>query len=62
MIPVVPALAISSFTNTMGTYGATLGAGHIVLSGSFARPVLAGPGDTPHADLGPPGSVADHLV
>jgi 2-oxo-hept-3-ene-1,7-dioate hydratase len=57
-----PALAIAWLANKVGQYGTTLEAGHIMLSGSFIRPVFAAKGDTLHADFGPLGSVSLQFV
>lgn len=57
-----PALGIAWLANTVGKFGATLEPGHIVLSGSFTRPVWAAKGDTLHADFGPLGSLAVQFV
>jgi 2-oxo-hept-3-ene-1,7-dioate hydratase len=57
-----PALGIAWLANTVGKFGTTLEPGHIVLSGSFTRPVWAAKGDTLHADFGPLGSLAVQFV
>lgn len=53
-----PANAVAWLANKLGSMGTTLEAGHMVLSGSFTRPVWAAPGDTLHADFGPLGGVS----
>ena len=53
-----PAMAVAWLANKLGPLGTTLEPGHMVLSGSFTRPVWAKRGDTLHADFGPLGSVA----
>ncbi|MEX5728731.1 2-oxo-hept-3-ene-1,7-dioate hydratase [Rhodovulum iodosum] len=53
-----PAMAIAWLANKLGPMGTVLEPGHMVLSGSFTRPVWAAKGDTLHADFGPLGSVA----
>ncbi|MCI5074833.1 2-oxo-hept-4-ene-1,7-dioate hydratase [Oricola sp.] len=53
-----PAMAIAWLANKLGPFGTTLEPGHLMLSGSFTRPVWAAKGDTLHADFGPLGSVA----
>ncbi len=53
-----PAMAIAWLANKLGPFGTTLQPGHLMLSGSFTRPVWAQKGDTLHADFGPLGSVA----
>jgi 2-oxo-hept-3-ene-1,7-dioate hydratase len=53
-----PAMAIAWLANKLAPFGTTLEPGHLMLSGSFTRPVWAAKGDTLHADFGPLGSVA----
>lgn len=53
-----PAMAVAWLANKLGAFGVTLEPGHLLLSGSFTRPVWAEPGDTLHADFGPLGGVA----
>lgn len=53
-----PAMAIAWLANKVGQYGTVLEPGHMMLSGSFTRPVHARKGDTLHADFGPLGSVS----
>ncbi|WP_180897897.1 2-oxo-hept-4-ene-1,7-dioate hydratase [Martelella soudanensis] len=53
-----PAMAIAWLANKLGPFGTQLEPGHLMLSGSFTRPVWANKGDTLHADFGPLGSVA----
>ncbi|MDQ0314461.1 2-oxo-hept-4-ene-1,7-dioate hydratase [Amorphus orientalis] len=53
-----PAMAIAWLANKLGPFGTVLEPGHLMLSGSFTRPVWATKGDTLHADFGPLGSVA----
>lgn len=53
-----PAMAIAWLANKLAPFGVTLEPGHLMLSGSFTRPVWADKGDTLHADFGPLGSVA----
>lgn len=57
-----PAMAIAWLANKVGRFGTVLEPGHLMLSGSFTRPVWAEPGDTLHADFGPLGSVAVQFV
>jgi 2-oxo-hept-3-ene-1,7-dioate hydratase len=57
-----PALGIAWLANKLGPFGVTLEPGHIMLSGSFIRPVWAEKGDTLHADFGTLGSVAVQFV
>ena len=49
-------------TVQLAPFGTVLEPGHMMLSGSFTRPVWANPGDTLHADFGPLGSVAVQFV
>jgi len=53
-----PAMAIAWLANKIGPFGVTLEPGHMMLSGSFTRPVHAKKGDTIHADFGPLGNVS----
>ncbi len=53
-----PAMAIAWLANKLGPFGTRLEPGHLMLSGSFTRPVWAKKGDALHADFGPLGSVA----
>ena len=53
-----PALAIAWLANKVGAFGTTLEPGHLMLSGSFTRPVWAAKGDTLLADFGPLGTVS----
>ena len=52
-----PAMGIAWLANKLGEHDASLEPGHIVLSGSFVRPVWARPGDTLRADFGDLGVV-----
>ncbi|MER6505007.1 2-oxo-hept-4-ene-1,7-dioate hydratase [Streptomyces sp. NPDC001455] len=53
-----PAAGVAWLANRLAARGVVLEPGHVVLSGSFTRPVLAHPGDTFHVDYGPLGSLA----
>ncbi len=57
-----PAMGVAWLANKLGSLGTTLEAGHLILSGSFIRPVWANPGDTLHADFGPLGGVSVQFV
>lgn len=57
-----PAMAIAWLANKVGRFGTVLEPGHLMLSGSFTRPVWAERGDTLHADFGPLGSVSVQFV
>lgn len=57
-----PALGVAWLANKVGPFGTVLEPGHIILSGSFTRPVWAEKGDTLHADFGPLGSLAVQFV
>jgi 2-oxo-hept-3-ene-1,7-dioate hydratase len=57
-----PAMAIAWLANKVGRFGTVLEPGHLMLSGSFTRPVWAAQGDTLHADFGPLGSVSVQFV
>jgi 2-oxo-hept-3-ene-1,7-dioate hydratase len=57
-----PALGVAWLANKLGSHGATLEPGHIVLAGSFTRVVFARKGDTLHADFGSLGGIAIQFV
>lgn len=50
-----PAIGVAWLANKLAPWGETLQAGHIVLAGSFTRPVAARAGDRFEADYGPLG-------
>lgn len=52
-----PARGVAWLANRLADYGEEIGAGQIVLAGSFIRPVEARHGDTITADFGPHGSI-----
>ena len=53
-----PAMGVAWLANKLAPFGTVLEPGHMMLSGSFVRPVWAKPGDTIRADFGELGSVA----
>ena len=53
-----PAMGIVWLANRLASFGTALEAGHVVLSGSFTRPVAARAGDTFHVDYGALGTVS----
>ena len=57
-----PAMAVAWLANKVAPFGVTLEPGHMMLSGSFTRPVWASKGDTLHADFGPMGGVSVQFV
>ena len=57
-----PAMGIAWLANKVGRFGTVLEPGHVMLSGSFTRPVWAAKGDTLHADFGPLGAVAVQFI
>ena len=57
-----PAMGIAWLANKVGKFGTVLEPGHIMLAGSFIRPVWAQKGDTLHADFGTLGSIAVQFV
>jgi 2-oxo-hept-3-ene-1,7-dioate hydratase len=57
-----PAMGIAWLANKVGRFGTVLGAGNVMLSGSFTRPVWAAKGDTIHGDFGPLGSVSVQFI
>ena len=52
-----PAIGVAWLANKLAPWGETLQAGHIVLAGSFTRPVAAQAGDKFEADYGPLGKL-----
>ena len=52
-----PAAGVYWLANKIAAHGAGLGAGEIILAGSFTRPMWVHKGDTVHADYGQLGSV-----
>ena len=57
-----PAMGVAWLANKVGQFGTSLEAGHLILAGSFTRPVWAQKGDTLRADFGPLGSLAVQFV
>src|SRR5262249_32553810 len=57
-----PAMGVAWLANKVGRFGATLEPGHLMLAGSFTRPVWAHKGDTLRADFGPLGSISVQFV
>jgi 2-oxo-hept-3-ene-1,7-dioate hydratase len=57
-----PANGIAWLANRLAPHDEQLGAGEVVLGGSFTRPVDIRRGDTFHADYGPFGSVSCQFV
>lgn len=57
-----PALGVAWLANKVGPFGTVLEPGHLILSGSFTRPVWAEPGDTLRGDFGELGSIAVQFV
>jgi 2-oxo-hept-3-ene-1,7-dioate hydratase len=57
-----PAMGIAWLANKLAPFDVTLEPGHIMLSGSFVRPVWAQKGDTIRADFGELGSVSVQFV
>jgi 2-oxo-hept-3-ene-1,7-dioate hydratase len=53
-----PAAGVAWLANKLAPLGHGLDAGHILLAGSFTRPVSVAAGDVVHADYGPLGVVA----
>lgn len=56
-----PAMGIAWLAGRLARYDMGIGAGDVVLSGSFIRPVEARRGDTIVADFGPQGTVSIHF-
>lgn len=57
-----PAIGIAWLANKLAPWGETLQAGHVVLAGSFTRPVAAQVGDCFEADYGPLGCLRFQFV
>jgi 2-oxo-hept-3-ene-1,7-dioate hydratase len=57
-----PAIGIAWLANKLAPWGETLLPGHIVLAGSFTRPVVAKAGDLFEADYGPLGCLKFKFV
>jgi len=57
-----PALGVAWLANKLAPFDTVLEPGHMMLSGSFVRPVWAAPGDTIRADFGELGSVSVEFV
>ena len=57
-----PATGVAWLANKLAPWGETLQPGHIVLAGSFTRPVAAKAGDAFEADYGPLGSLKLRFV
>ncbi len=57
-----PAMGIAWLANKLAPFGTVLEPGHMMLSGSFVRPVWAEPNDTIRADFGELGSVSVSFV
>ena len=53
-----PAMAVAWLANKLAPFDTALEPGHMMLSGSFTRPVWAAKGDTLLADFGPLGTVS----
>ena len=57
-----PAMAIAWLANKLAPFDVTLEPGHLMLSGSFTRPLWVAKGDTLRADFGPLGSVSVQFI
>ncbi len=57
-----PAMAVAWLANKLAPFDVSLQPGHVILSGSFTRPVWANKGDTLHADFGTLGSVSVQFI
>lgn len=57
-----PAMGIAWLANKVGPLGIELQPGHVMLSGSFTRPIWVKAGDTVQADFGPLGNIAVQFV
>ncbi|MCU1480405.1 MAG: 2-oxo-hepta-3-ene,7-dioic acid hydratase [Subtercola sp.] len=56
-----PASGVAWLANKIAPHGAALGAGEIILAGSFTRPMWVYAGDTVFADYGTLGSITCHF-
>ncbi|WP_448003738.1 2-oxo-hept-4-ene-1,7-dioate hydratase [Agromyces bauzanensis] len=52
-----PAMGVAWLANKLAQHGQSLGAGEIILAGSFTRPMWVERGDTVHADYGQLGAI-----
>ena len=52
-----PGAGVSWLANKLAAHGTSLGAGEIILAGSFTRPLWVYKGDTVYADYGPLGTI-----
>ena len=57
-----PANGVAWLANKLFTHGVGLGAGEVILGGSFTRPVAARRGDTFHIDYGTFGSISCYFA
>ena len=57
-----PGNGVAWLANKLSAHGEGLGAGEIVLGGSFTRPVACAGGDVFHADYGSLGSISVRFV
>jgi len=57
-----PAMGIAWLANKLAEFDVTLQPGHMMLSGSFVRPVFAARGDTIRADFGDLGAVSVQFI
>jgi len=57
-----PANAVAWLANRLGALGETLGAGEVILSGSFTRPIAVSAGDVFHIEFGQLGSLSCRFV
>jgi 2-oxo-hept-3-ene-1,7-dioate hydratase len=57
-----PATSVAWLANKIAAFGLALEPGHVVLAGSFIRPIEARNGDTIHADYGPYGTVSCYFA
>ena len=57
-----PATSVAWLANKIAAHGLALEPGHVVLAGSFIRPIEARNGDTIHADYGPYGTVSCYFA
>ncbi len=57
-----PAMGVAWLANKLGSFGLTLEAGHLILTGSFTKVIFAKKGDVLQADFGPAGHISVQFV
>ena len=57
-----PAMSVAWLANKLASFGLSLEAGHLILTGSFTRVAFAKKGDVFHADFGTAGNISVQFV